>query len=186
MLFVQHLSPEVPTPKPVERKANMVLYQIDAKKQDPRTQILSDYFAKYNSPLEPHAQDFIDAADQYGVDWKLVPAIAGVESTFGKHVPHGTYNGWGWGVYGDQALGFKSWRDGIFTVTGGLKQNYINKGLTTPYAMNRVYAASPAWGWKVTFFINDLDKFAKGYPEVVELEKTAPKSSHDSAKLAYQ
>lgn len=186
LLFIQHLSPNLPAPKVSPRKPNMVLYQVEAKKIDPRTQILTDYFAKYKSPLAPHAQDFIDAADHYDVDWKLVPSIAGVESTFGKHIPYGTYNGWGWGVYGNQALGFKSWRDGIFTVTGGLKKNYINKGLTTPYAMNKIYAASPAWGWKVSFFMNDLEKFARDYPEPAKIEKNQPKSSHDSAKLAYK
>ncbi len=151
---------------PVE--AAQVAVDIEAKKLDPRAKILSDYLAKYNSPLQYHAQDFIDAADEYNMDWKLVPAIAGVESTFGRFVPGGTYeyssyNAWGWGVYGTQAIYFKSWRDGIFTVSKGLKENYLNKGLTDPYSMNRVYAASPAWGWKVDYFLRDLEAFAKDY-----------------------
>lgn len=161
--------------------------EIVAKQFDPRAQILADYFASYNSPLQYQAQDFIDASDTYNVDWKLVPAIAGVESTFGKHIPNGTYNGWGWGVYGNQALGFKSWRDGIFTVTEGLRKNYIDKGLTTPYTMNRVYAVSPAWGWKVSFFMNDLEKFAKDYPEQIKIDNPQTiKSARESAKLAYK
>ena len=133
---------------------------VEAKPVDPRTIILKNYFAKYDSPLQNHAQDFINAADTYSVDWKLVPAIAGVESTFGKSIPGG-YNGWGWGVYGNQAMYFTSWRQGIFTVTRGLKENYINKGLTTPYAMNQNYATSPFWGAKVAYFMQDLEKFAK-------------------------
>lgn len=140
---------------------------IRAKSLDPRAYILKKYLAQFNSPLEDHAQDFIDAADLYSVDWKLVPAIAGVESTFGKHTPGGTeptftsYNCWGWGVYGTQALYFKSYNDGIHTVTKGLKENYIDKGYTEPYAMNRIYAASPHWGGKVTYFITDIEKFSK-------------------------
>ena len=135
---------------------------VEAKPVDTRVLILHDYLAKYNSPLQDNAGDFIEAADMYNVDWKLVPSIAGVESTFGKQTPGG-FNGWGWGVYGNQALGFKSWKDGIFTVTQGLKENYIDKGLTDPYAMNRAYAASQAWGGHVTYFMNDLDKFAQAY-----------------------
>lgn len=133
---------------------------IEARELDPRAAILRDYLAQYNSPLQYHAQDFIDAADTYDVDWKLVPAIAGVESTFGKHIPGG-YNGWGWGIYGDNRLGFASWRDGIFTVTKGLKEGYIDQGLTEPYSMNRKYAASKTWGQKVSYFMNDIDRFSK-------------------------
>lgn len=133
--------------------------QIEAKQLDPQAKILAAYFKKYNSPLEYHAQDFIDAAREYDLDWKLVPAIAGVESTFGKFIPGG-FNGWGWGVYGTQAVYFTSWREGIFTVSKGLKENYINKGLTNPYAMNRLYATSPYWGGKVNYFIEDIERFA--------------------------
>ncbi len=131
-----------------------------AKKLDPKAAILAKYLEKHNSPLQYHAQDFIDAANKYNLDWKLVAAISGTESTFGKFIPGG-YNGWGWGVYGDQALGFNSWRDGIFTVSKGLRENYINKGYTEPYAMNRIYASSQAWGGHVTFFMNDIEKFAE-------------------------
>ena len=130
---------------------------IEVKTLDSRAKILSDYFASYNSPFEYQAQDFIEAADQYGIDWKLVPAISGVESTFGKQT-YG-YNAWGWGIYGDNRLNFTSWKDGIYTVTAGLKENYIDKGLTNPYSINKVYAASPYWGWKVDFFMKDLEKF---------------------------
>lgn len=146
--------------------------KVESKRLDNRAKILRDYFAKYNSPLQYHAQDFIDAADENEIDWRLVPAIAGVESTFGKFIPTNTYNGWGWGVYGDQALGFKSWRDGIFTVSGGLKKNYIDRGLKDPYAMNRVYAASPTWGVKVSYFLNDIDRFSRNY--VLIEEKLVP------------
>ncbi len=143
---------------------NTVATQIQTKQLDERARVLANYLESKNSPLQYHAQDFVDAANTYQVDWKLVPSIAGVESTFGKHIPGG-YNAWGWGVYGDQALGFKSWRDGIFTVTGGLKKNYIDKGLIEPYAMNRKYAASPAWGGNVSYFIADLEQFNKTYPQ---------------------
>ena len=134
----------------------------DAKKLDPKAEILNEYLAKHNSPLQDHAQDFIDAANLYNLDWRLVAAIAGTESTFGKHIPGG-FNGWGWGVYGNQALGFQSWTDGIFTVSKGLRENYVNIGLSEPYKMNRKYAASPHWAKSVTFFMNDLERFSKNY-----------------------
>ncbi len=57
---------------------------IEAKKLDNKAEILSKYLASYNSPMQFHAQDFVDASDSFGLDWRLLPAIAGVESTFGK------------------------------------------------------------------------------------------------------
>lgn len=156
---------------------------IEAKKADPRVVILKNYLAKFNSPLEDSATDFVEAADKYQVDWKLVAAIAGVESTFGKFTPGG-YNCWGWGVYGDQALGFKSYKDGIYTVTEGLRKNYIDKGLTKPLAINRVYAASPTWGVKVNYFINDIEKFAEENPIKDDLFAKEHQIFKPSAQLA--
>lgn len=167
-------------------EGNLLSYQVESKKLDNRAKILSEYLAKFNSPLQNHAQDFIEAADTYNLDWKMVASIAGVESTFGKHIPGG-YNAWGWGVYGTQAIYFSSWRDGIFTVSKGLRENYLNKGLTDPYSINRIYAASPSWGKNVTFFMTDLEKFADEYKsthlEAVQLEKT-PSIAAVSGQLA--
>jgi beta-N-acetylglucosaminidase len=156
---------------------NTQVVEIEAKPIDKRALVLKNYLAKHNSPLENSAQDFIDAADKYQIDWKLVVSISGVESTFGKRIPGGhdplytTYNGWGWGVYGDNALGFKSWRDAIFTISKGLKENYVDKGYKEPLAMNKKYAASQTWGVRVVYFMNEIEKFANGYQFEVELEE---------------
>ncbi len=164
--------------------------QVVTRKLDREALILQEYLAKFNSPMQYHAQDFIDAAKTYNLDWKMLPAIAGVESTFGKHIPGG-YNAYGWGVYGTQAIYFTSWTDGIFTVAKGLREGYLNKGLLEPYAINKVYAASPHWGKNVTFFMNDLEKFAMQYEkdnfEQNELTKTSePKIAAVSATLAFR
>jgi hypothetical protein len=161
---------------------------IKAKSLDPRAVVLKDYLTKYNSPLTDHAQDFVEAADFYGVDWKLVPAIAGVESTFGKRIPGG-YNAWGWGVYGDNRIYFQSWRDGIYTLNKGLKEKYINRGLTNPYAMNTIYASSPTWGTKVSYFMNDIEQFSKAQTDEINQLRVLTSQSKfkvagTSAKLA--
>lgn len=170
--------------KSVEK--NQVSVQIETKKLDGRTKILSEYLARFNSPLQYHAQDFIDASQVYGLDWRMLPAIAGVESTFGKQIPGG-FNAWGWGVYGSQAIYFKSWRDGIFTIARGLRENYLNRGLTDPYSMNKVYASSPYWGGKVSFFMQDMEKFAINFEadknQIAYAGKT-PEIAVGSGKLA--
>lgn len=165
--------------------SNQLSHQVEAKQLDKEAKILADYFALHNSPLEAHAQDFIDAAKMYNLDWRLVASIAGVESTFGKFIPGG-YNGWGWGVYGTQAIYFESWKDGIYTVSKGLRENYMDKGYVEPYSMNRIYAASPTWGSRVTFFMNEIEKFSVSY--LVEGQSkseinTIPKIAVDSGQL---
>lgn len=152
---------EVQEEKLVDNSANL---QVEAKQLDKEAKVLAEYFSSYQSPLEAHAQDFIDAAKTYRLDWKMLPAIAGVESTFGKQIPGG-YNAWGWGVYGTQAIYFDSWRQAIFTIAKGLRENYLDKGLSEPYAINRAYAASPRWGGNVSYFMKDLEKFAQKYEQ---------------------
>ncbi|KKS11513.1 hypothetical protein A2617_02965 [Candidatus Daviesbacteria bacterium RIFOXYD1_FULL_41_10] len=149
-------------PAPAEGDLSEPKIEVEAKQFDSRAQMLSSYLSKYNSPLQYQAQHFVDAADENNLDWKLVASIAGVESTFGKFIPGG-YNAWGWGVYGTNAIYFNSWKDGIYTVSRGLRQNYFNRGLTTPDSINRVYAASPTWGTKVSYFLTDMEEFEKEY-----------------------
>lgn len=192
LLLFQKAQIERVTAFEVRDNVPMQVMEVKARSIDERTLILKSYLEKNNSPMVDSAQDFVDAADIHGVDWKLVPAISGVESTFGKHTPgndfYPSYNAWGWGVYGTQALYFKSWEDGIFVVTEGLKKNYINRGLTNPYSMNKIYAASPTWGSRVSFFMSDLEKYAKDYKKTNVFAVNEPeleaKVSGESGRLA--
>lgn len=199
VIFTFLLLPLYTNPQPKAEdfsEINNRVDNIDAKQMDKRAKILNDYLQKYNSPLQYHAQDFVDAADNAGIDWRLVAAISGVESTFGKFVPGGSntpytsFNAWGWGASTpDAAIYFKSWKEGINTVSVGLKKNYISKGLTDPYAINRVYAASPTWGQKVSYFLNDLDIFTKKYEAEKPVQKTGNaliKVAGSSAQLAFK
>lgn len=164
---------------PVVAENNQYSKEVELRELDERAKILSDYLAKYNSPMQYSAQDFVDAAELYGLDWRMLPAIAGVESTFGKFIPGG-YNAWGWGVYGTNVIYFKSWRDGIFTIAKGLRENYLNRGLQDPYSINRAYAASKTWGFRVSFFMNDLEKYSHKY----QLQKSGISQAIEIPKVA--
>lgn len=129
--------------------------------RDTRVQILKEYFEQYDSPLADSAATFIQAADENQLDWKLVAAISGVESTFGHHIPYNSYNAWGWGVYGDNVIRFASFDDAVVTISKGLRTNYYNKGAETVYDVGRIYAASPTWAQRVSFFMEKIDKFSK-------------------------
>ena len=89
---------------------------------------------------------------QMNTDWigEWVPAISGVESTFGKQIPYNSYNAYGW-VNGDYS--FKSWPDSIQVVSKTLKNNYIDKGAISIARISKIYAPpSKTWGSKVEYF----------------------------------
>ena len=140
-------------------------------KSDTRVSKLTSYLAYQNSLLTAEASHFVAEADRLNLDWKFVAAISGVESTFGKFTPTGSYNGWGWGIpTGAQwGVAFKDWKEGITSVSEGLRYNYIDKGAVTIEQIGRIYAASPTWSWKVRFFMDQIQSFAPIRPNLIEV-----------------
>ena len=127
----------------------------DTLEFDNRTQILKDYFQQFNSPLAEYAEEFVGAADAYELDWRLLPAISGVESTYGKFIPQNSYNAYGWN---NGAYAFQSWEDSIWTVTKALKEKYVNRGANTVDKIGRIYAPpSPFWAGKVKGIMAKID-----------------------------
>ena len=128
-------------------------------RQDLRTKQLELALKYYKSPLADYSAYFVQMADKYGIDWKLLVAISGVESTFGKHYISGTYNAYGWG---GGTIRFASWEDSIEKVSLALSEKYYARGLDTLYKIAPVYCPpSRVWAKNVTFFMNKLDKFRK-------------------------
>ena len=131
-----------------------------AKAPDSRVKILKEFLGQYDSPLVPFAASFIEIANKYNLDWKLVAAISGVESTFGREIPFESFNGWGWGIYDNNVIRFSSWEEGIETVSEGLKTNYIDKwGTKDVYEIGRFYAASPTWAQRVDYLMNKIEEY---------------------------
>ena len=123
--------------------------------------ILINYLRNKKSPLEAYAENLILEAQKNNLDWRLVPAITGVESSFGKRIPYQSYNAYGWanGVYK-----FKSWEDSIEKVSETLNKKYIQKGAVNINKIAKIYAPpSPTWSTKVKFFINQIDPIGLDY-----------------------
>lgn len=121
---------------------------------DKRVEALENVFNKYNSPLAPLSASYVQIADKNGVDWKLLPAIAGLESSFGQFLMPESYNGYGWGggyIY------FDSWEEGIDTITRALKKNYYGRGATTVWEIGPIYAESPTWAVRVNGFMEQIE-----------------------------
>jgi len=124
-------------------------------KRDRRIEKLKSFLESYNSPFSSQANYLVETADKYKIDWKLIPAISGVESTFGKRIPHDSYNAYGW-VNGKYK--FNSWEESFEKVAKTLKEDYIDRGIDTPEKIGPVYAPpSKTWASKVSYFINKLE-----------------------------
>ncbi len=122
---------------------------------DYRVSNLRAFLEKYNSPLSKYAEEFVAYADIYGIDYRLVPAISGVESTFGKHIPYKSYNAYGWA---NGEYRFTSWENSIDHVSMTLKTKYIDAGAPTITKIARRYAPpSTTWGRNVNFFMGKID-----------------------------
>lgn len=131
------------------------LAQQRTRDRDYRVATLAKFLKEYGSPLTPYSYDFVRFADTYNLDWRLVPAITGVESTFGKRIPTNSYNAYGWA---NGAYSFNSWEEGIEVVSKTLREDYINRGAKSLNKIARRYAPpSSTWAWKVNYFMRKID-----------------------------
>jgi hypothetical protein len=64
------------------------------KENDPRLSRLQKFFGDRDCPLRDSAKDFLVAADQNQLDWRLLPSISMVESSGGKDYTNNNVFGW--------------------------------------------------------------------------------------------
>jgi len=94
--------------------------------RDDRAKNLKAFFDAYQCPQPRHVEEYIKAADAYGLDYRLLPALSVRESTCGRHARMN--NRWGW----DSArTGFASVARGIEYVARQLAwgRSYRDKDL---------------------------------------------------------
>jgi hypothetical protein len=145
--------------------SSATLSTADSADFDYRVENLRKFFLKYNSPLADYAEEFVAYADANNLDYRLVPAITGVESTFGKHIPVDSYNAYGWA---NGEYSFTSWEDSIKHVSEVLKKSYIDRGLNSIRQIARVYAPpSTTWGGNVSYFVNKIDTLPLDFDIVI-------------------
>ncbi|MCL4390403.1 MAG: hypothetical protein M1484_03110 [Patescibacteria group bacterium] len=137
---------------------------------------MAKFLSEHDSPLVYFANDFVQQADRYGLDYRLLVAISGVESTFGKQYVAGTFNAYGWG---QGTFPFASWPDGIAAVSQGLRQNYVDKGAKTLNQISYIYCppSNLSWAAKVQRFMDQIDAEQVGDSYVPALASVTPKLS---------
>ena len=128
------------------------------KGREERIKSLANFFEEQKSPLVENADTFVDVADKYHLDYRLLPAIACMESSCGKRLIPESFNPFGWGIYGKNAIYFKSFDEAIEVVGKELAEKYITKGLNTPEKIAPVYTPPNPVNWKngVNFFISKI------------------------------
>jgi hypothetical protein len=127
--------------------------------KDARIAVLTDFFNRYHSPLAPYAQKFVEDADKYKLDYRLLPAIAMQESGLCRKTPKDSNNCWGFGIYGKKVTRFDNYGDAIDTISKTLAQEYVAKGYTEPEAIMAKYTPSSngSWAESVSFFMEKIN-----------------------------
>jgi len=118
---------------------------------DNRSIRLRKFLRDQGSPMQNSADELVKIADKHGLDWKMLPAIAGVESTFGQFIPSGSFNAYGWhnGRYY-----FSSWTDASTQVAAGINDKWGHLGRINPWKIGPSYAENPAWASRVVHYMN--------------------------------
>ena len=113
-----------PKPKPFTKTPQ---YQPGLEPQtDLRTVRLKTFFSKLHCPVVELAEDFVHAADDNQIDWRLLPSISVIESGGGKAYRNNNIFGWSNGNYP-----FASLRSSINAVAFKLGKSalYRNQGV---------------------------------------------------------
>ncbi len=83
-------------------------------RHDPRLETLRNFFSKAECPAAKYSEAFLEAADAYELDWRLLPSLSFVESTGGKSARNNNLFGWDSGrahfpnpIAGIHAVGYK-------------------------------------------------------------------------------
>ncbi len=88
--------PSAPDPNQAESAAAAQLPQANAP--DPRTIRLHRFFERLHCPVGYLSEDFIHAADDNQLDWRLLPSISVIESGGGKAYRNNNIFGWANGL----------------------------------------------------------------------------------------
>ena len=121
------------------------------KQGEADAEAIETYLREYGSPMAGNGRVFVAAGNAYHVDPFLVVAISRKESSLGKST-FKPFNAWGWG---DES--WANWNDAITNYTRLLGEEYISKGLTTPWRIGPKYCpGSVSWINDVNLFYREL------------------------------
>ena len=121
--------------------------EIQERVRDMRIDVLKAFFTRYESPLAKYAAEIVDNADKYGLDYRLLPAIAMQESTLCLKAPKDSNNCWGFGIYGKNKTAFPSYSEAIIAISKTIANDYHARGLVEPIQIMSKYTPSNDGEW---------------------------------------
>lgn len=129
-----------------------------APSQDIRLIALKRFLSSHNSPLYDYADVLVKTADETGLDYALIPAIAMQESHLCERIPYNSFNCWGFGIYGGKVTRFASYPEAIKTVATAIKKAYIKKGLVNVTLLEDLWTPPSRgdWSYGVNYYMNKI------------------------------
>jgi hypothetical protein len=121
-----------------------------APRADPRLARIQQYFRDRLCPADQYAEDFLKAADEHDLDWRLLPSLSMIETAGGKGTRNNNMFGWA-----NAQVRFRNSREGIYRVASRLKTSklYKNKDLD---GILRTYNPHPSYRNRVKYVMRQL------------------------------
>ena len=110
---------------------------------DPRLPVLKAFFDRYGCPVSAYSVEFLIAADENDLDWRLLPSISLIESGGGKQSKNNNIFGWQ-STKGE----FPSVRVAIRTVASRLANSKLYKDKDLDGILN-TYNPEPEYTYRV-------------------------------------
>ena len=148
------------------------------------------YLQQKNSAMAGIGAALDSLARKYNLDPRLIVAISGAETTFGKHIC-AENNAWNWFHRGScPPSTFVSYEEGLQHVTKFMRRSYLNKGYTTVPLIREKYCTSGCDNWVplVTRFQQEMPAAASAAPRTSQpaLEPSQPPARQPSQPSAQQ
>jgi hypothetical protein len=127
---------------------------------DARPILLKEYLLKYKSPLADYSDLIFELSQKYGIDYRLIVAIAQQESNLCKKMPPDCYNCWGYGIHSRGTMCFENYQVALESYAAYLKREYFDKGYKTVEEIMEKYAphSDGSWAFGVNQFLDDIEK----------------------------
>ncbi len=124
--------------------------KVDSESEDIRTARLRQFFNALHCPIQEMAGDFVQAADDNRLDWRLLPSISVIESGGGKVFRNNNLFGWD---NGDTP--FPTVRAGIHQVANKLGRSLLYRNVDSLGKL-RFYNPNPDYAVKVAAVMDTI------------------------------